>query len=178
MDIQDYTRFVAPIKAQMVNSIWRIVRHQQDTEDVLQDVLVLVMRRIGKVRRHPCPAALILRMCVNGALDHLRKRHGRGKGLESWRRGREAEPTGAAPGDRLSSEEQQAWVLELLRGLPKREAEAIVLVAVEELSYREIGKAMGCRESTVRVLVSKARRRLKAAYGGSSALLNAEVSES
>jgi DNA-directed RNA polymerase specialized sigma24 family protein len=45
--------------------------------------------------------------------------------------------------------------------LPPREREAFVLVEIEELSSTEAGRAMAISDSTVRVLVTRARARLQ-----------------
>lgn len=48
-----------------------------------------------------------------------------------------------------------------LATLPPREREAFVLVEIEELSSTEAARAMGIADSTVRVLVTRARARLQ-----------------
>ncbi len=50
-----------------------------------------------------------------------------------------------------------------LAALPAREREAFVLVEIEELSSTDAGRAMGISDSTVRVLVTRARARLHGA---------------
>src|ERR1700744_6193269 len=57
----DFQRFVAPVQRRRVDGVWRIVRDVQETEDVMQEVLVQVFERFEEVRRHPNPTALLLR---------------------------------------------------------------------------------------------------------------------
>ncbi|MBN2310785.1 MAG: RNA polymerase sigma factor [Candidatus Hydrogenedentes bacterium] len=175
MDAQEYDELVVPIRQRMVNAIWRITRDAHATDDVLQDVLVRMLRRFGRIRRHPNPTALVLRMCVNEAIDHVRRRRRHAVALEAVRVA-EAQ-RGGLTGQAEHAEAREA-VLQALGMLPKREAEAMVLLAVEELSSRDIAEAMGCRESTVRVLISKARKRLRAALKRGDIALDVEVSES
>ena len=160
----DYSTLIAPIRHRMVNSIWRIAANADDTEDILQEVLASIIRRFDRVRAHANPTALILRMCINHALDHVRRRRIRTVGLEDA-------PDEAlvhdapAPAELLIRQEERAVVLEALGRLPRREAEAILLVAIEDQPYCEAARAMQCRESTVRVLITKARKRLRAMLG-------------
>lgn len=161
MNEDDYTALIAPIRHRMVNCIWRIVANADDTEDVLQEVLISIVRRFEKIRAHENPTALILRMCINHALDHARRRKVVLVAIEDAP-GKALVHDAPAPATLLIRQQERAAVLEALCRLPRREAEAVQLVAVEDQPYLDAAKAMHCRESTVRVLITKARRRLRA----------------
>ena len=64
----------------------------------------------------------------------------------------------AAPG---SNRADLAFARGQLAALPAREREAFVLVEIEELTSVEAAGAMGISDSTVRVLLSRARNRLQ-----------------
>jgi len=167
MDNDDYSTLIAPIRRRMVNSIWRIVRDSEETEDVLQEALLLILKRFDRIRAHPNPTALILRLCINQALDHLRRnqRHNRNRAEDlDIERLSAGTPNAAVV---LMREEQRTAVFAALKTLPPREAEALLLRAVEDQPYGEVARAMGCRESTVRVLISHARKRLRALFARS-----------
>ena len=70
-DNSDYEDLIRPIEHQMIRSVWRIVADPGDAEDAFQDALAKVWKNWGRVRRHPNPHALILRMCANAAYDAL-----------------------------------------------------------------------------------------------------------
>lgn len=159
----DYVTFVEPIRHRMVNSIWKIVRDPEDTDDVLQDVLLRVAQKVASIRKHPNPTALILRMCINLAIDSRRKTGCRIRHLNPGASVERLRTKTPSPSDQILWQERQEQVLAAIHDLPPRQAESIILLAIEDFSYPEIAQAMGCRESTVRVLVSKARKRLKAA---------------
>lgn len=159
----DYTQFIEPIRHRMVNSIWKIARNPDDTDDILQNALLNVTRNMTSIRKHPNPTALILRTCINCAIDFRRKASCRPVELDCAETVHEISTPQASPAERMLWRERQARVLNAIQTLPPREAEAIVLLAVEDFSYPQIAQAMGCREATVRVLVMKARKRLKEA---------------
>lgn len=173
MQQADYDRWIAPLQERMVRCVWRIVRDPHDTEDVIQEVLFRVAQRFAVVRRHPNPAALLLRICANAALDHLRRRQSEPVAIE---RAIEV-PTmdWETPESRLAREERRLALLAFLRELPEREAEAITLHALEGLEYREAALAMACSESTVRVLVGRARERFREAFPHRQLDLPAEI---
>ena len=71
-------------------------------------------------------------------------------------------PDPAAPTvQNVSGAEEHAQVLQAMGLLPKNQARAILMHAVEEIPYGEIATAMSCREATVRKHVARARTRLR-----------------
>ncbi|MBI3647786.1 MAG: sigma-70 family RNA polymerase sigma factor [Actinobacteria bacterium] len=55
-----------------------------------------------------------------------------------------------------------------VKGLPRRQQEAVVLCYRVGLSIEEVAQAMGCKEGTVRTHLSRARKVLRAALKGVS----------
>ena len=64
-----YDRYLAPLEDQMIRSVWRIVCHQDDAEDVLQNAIAIVIKKQKRIMAHPNPRALILRVCLDAAYD-------------------------------------------------------------------------------------------------------------
>lgn len=146
----------------MINCTWRIVRSAADTDDVIQEVLLHVFKRFDEIRRHPNPTALLLRICTQKSLDHLRrcKTHG-GPPVELPTNLSASAPS---PRQQLANIELRDQLLAFIGRLPPREAEAISLFALEELGYPEVAAAMNCSEPTVRVLVNRARERFRSKF--------------
>lgn len=163
MPHDDYERLVIPIQERMVNAVWRIVQDMHETEDVVQEALVQIMHRFSEVRRHPNPTALMLRICSNKALDHVRSRKSRRDTLD--RLPPAPQHDAATPSQALAHAEDRILILDFLQTLPEREAEAITLYALEDLDYAAVAEAMGCFQVTVRVLIGRARRRFRKEFG-------------
>jgi RNA polymerase sigma factor (sigma-70 family) len=126
-------------------------------------VLVQVLKRFSRIRRHPNPTALLLRMCINQALDHLRRCRSRRAALA--RLPVDSAPAPASPAGQLAQAEDRERLLAFVGSLPAREAEAVTLHILEELDYAAVAEAMGCSQSTVRVHVGRARERFRSAFG-------------
>jgi RNA polymerase sigma factor (sigma-70 family) len=157
-----YERLVAPIEAQMIRSIWRVVRDPDEAQDALQDALVTMWRRWDQLETHPQPHALVLRMCINAAYDTLRRRRRRGRWVDAGTAPEEV-PDGAPSAlQAVSGAEQQVRVRRAIAALPRNQAIAIVLHAIEEMPYEDVAAAMRCREVTVRTHVARARAKLRA----------------
>jgi RNA polymerase sigma factor (sigma-70 family) len=74
----------------------------------------------------------------------------------------EPEPNFAGRSDeRVDDERQTQGALDLLRRLPPRERDVLVLCAVMELSYEDAALALGVPVGTVRSRLSRARARLR-----------------
>ncbi|MCP4643216.1 MAG: RNA polymerase sigma factor [bacterium] len=173
VDNTDYSSLIEPIKRRMTSAVWRIVRDPHETEDVVGEVLMRLVRDMDRVREHRNPTAFMLRMCTSAAIDHVRKRNRRGRLLERWWKERPATADAPASGPAERREIREA-VLGAVARLPRREGEAILLHAVEGFTYAETAEAMGCRESTVRVLVTRARKRLRESAALARALQGVE----
>jgi len=156
----DYDVLVRPLESRMMRSIWRIVRQREAAEDALQDALALIWKKRDVVARHPKPEALILRIAVSAAYDAVRKSRRRLRheipGLPDDRVDDAAPEVGKGIEDR----DLRTAILGAIGRLPRRQAMAVLLHIVEELSYEDIARALGCSESTVRVHVMRGRERL------------------
>jgi RNA polymerase sigma factor (sigma-70 family) len=159
-DHGDYESLIAPIKDQMIRSVWRIVRNTDDFDDAFQEALAMIWKRLAKIRRHPNPQALILRICINAAYQVLRKKaqHRRREEIDAIPADF-ADPSPSAA-ESLSLQDERMEIFQAISKLPHSQAEAVLMRFVQELSYHDIAQALGCREATARKHVARARIRL------------------
>jgi RNA polymerase sigma factor (sigma-70 family) len=123
------------------------------------------MARIWKhrerVRSHPNPVALVLRIAIQAAID-VRRRESRW-----WRMGGHAMARGAGagydadPGATAERREARDLVLDAIARLPDRQAAAVTMRVMEDAPYETIAAALGCAEPTARVHVLRGREKLK-----------------
>ncbi len=155
-----YDALIRPVQEQMLRSIWRITRVAEDAEDALQESLTVIWKRRARIGRHPRPRALMLRICVNCACDVLRTRLRR-RAREKTLVDPDALHTKQGPvGERFEREEVREAISHALVRLPRRQATAVVMRYLLELSYEEIGHTLGCSETTARVHVNRAGKKL------------------
>jgi RNA polymerase sigma-70 factor (ECF subfamily) len=156
-----YDELIAPLEARMMHSIWRVVRNADLAEDCLQDALAVVWKKRYRIRLHPNPQALILKICLDAAYDSLRK-------LGHMRRQTDLSPLDNAPAppdhdaDRdLEEREIVEQVQQAIRRLPKKRALAVMMRLIQEESFEAIALALDCSEVTVRIHVSRGRAQLR-----------------
>ncbi len=154
----EFTRLVLCRRARMLRSIWRVLRNADLAEDALQDALATLWRKLPVLARHPNPDALVLRVSLNAALDHLRvhaRRRRRDVSLDSA--DGIALPAPAAGYDPAVLDE----VRFAISRLPRRQATAILLRAIHDESYETIARTLECSEITARGHVLRARENLR-----------------
>jgi RNA polymerase sigma-70 factor (ECF subfamily) len=147
------------------------LEHERD--DILQDIFLLLWRRIDSYRGDAALKTWILRVGINH-LNNYRRR------VDAKRRREVATDTLSAPngqfdvagGEDLSPERQlerktlrEAIQTALSRLSPSRKI-AVVLRDLQELSYDEIALILGIPEGTVKSRVARARMDLAVLLGG------------
>jgi RNA polymerase sigma-70 factor (ECF subfamily) len=144
-----YDRFAA-----MVHGILLARVPRGDVDDLVQDVFVQAMRRLGSLRSDEAFAPWLAAIARNRARDH-------------WRRSRD---TVELPDDVAGAphpEGEAETVLAAIRGLPDAYRETLVLRLVEGMTGPEIAERTGLTPGSVRVNLHRGMRMLREALGRS-----------
>jgi len=142
--------------------------------DLLQETYVTALRRLERYRGDGPLGAWLRRIAVRKALDWRRgflsrtRRH-LAFGLAA------PQEAPAAPAPHFAGE--RAAFMTALGRLSAKQRAALILREVEELSFAEIGGALGCREATVRVHLHRAKESMRRELGGGERPVFAEEAE-
>jgi RNA polymerase sigma factor (sigma-70 family) len=158
---QTYDRVVRPIEDRMIRSIWRIVRNPQDAEDAMQDALVIVLKQWDRISRHPSPQSLVLKICIDAAYDVTRRTVRRRQVVALGEGVVEQASFSKLPSEEMAGKEQYAEIITAIHRLPRQQATAMLMRAVQEEPYENIAAALGCSEATARKHVARSRQRLR-----------------
>ena len=154
-------QLIQPVERRMISSIWRVLRDPDDAEDALQQALEIIWKRLNRIRKHPNPHALILKICIDTAYDVLRRRI-RTNQREDVRELEEGfAETSLIPSEALANQETEAEIYGAIGQLPCNQAKAILMRLTQEQSYKDIADALGCSEATARTHVKRGRARLR-----------------
>lgn len=156
-----YDRIVGPVEERMIRSIWRIVANAQDAEDAMQNALLVVWKRWGRVAKHASPEALVLKIAIDAAYDITRRRLREQNRKTSQSAVEELADRTRSPVEQLIQAELHAEVLAAIHRLSRRQAVAMLMRVFEDLPYSQIAAAMGCTEATARKHVARANARLQ-----------------
>lgn len=152
-----FTLIVDRYHAAMVRVASLFVCGQAAAEDVVQDVWVIVVRRIGSFEGRCSLKTWLFRIVTNRAKT-AGQREGRHTPI-SMIPGADfggREPM-ADPDDRILMEDAMGVVREAIRGLPENQRQVITLRDVEGCGATEVCERLGLTEGNQRVLLHRAR---------------------
>lgn len=138
---------------------WRILRHAQDCEDVLQEVFIEAHELFerGEISH---PRTLLNKMVAFRAIDLLRKRRvtssiGNSPVLDE------------TPGPQRTAinHEEALRLRSIVAELPLRQAVVFCLVHFERLSHDEIASTLEISNGAVAMALHKARAKLREVFG-------------
>ena len=119
-------------------------------EEIAQEALLRAHREWGRLERYDKPGAWVRRVAINLATSAQRRRGAEARALERVAR----RPTLPAPPPEVDG----FWTL--VRQLPPRQAAAVALHYLDDLSIAEIADALDCAEGTAKAHLHKARTSL------------------
>ena len=137
-----------------------------DCQDLAQEILLQAWRSLPSFAGNSQPATWFYRVALNTAMNWQRKdkpRRARQKPLL------EVQPISTeAPDDgQLQHRDTVEQLYKAINQLPKTDA-ALVLLYLDELSYREMAEVLGISESNVGVKLSRANKALAELMKGAS----------
>jgi RNA polymerase sigma-70 factor (ECF subfamily) len=144
----------------------RMLGNEQDAEDVTQDVLLQVVRKLDTFRGEAAFPTWLHRVTVNAALAHRRKRavreeHRSPDPLESFLEdGHHTEPMrpwSVAPDQHALDKETQQLIEEAIARLPEAYRDVFVLADVEQLPNADIAQMLGLSTPAVKSRLHRAR---------------------
>lgn len=151
------------------HAICAVVSHPEDAREVEQQAWVKAWRSLGRFRGRSGFYTWVYRIAVNTALDWVRSRARRPEDPMP-----EAGPEALAvaladhapsemprPDREVQRAEFRVLFQRALEQLSPQHRTALVLREIEQLSYEEIARVMGCRVGTVMSRIFYARRQLQ-----------------
>ncbi|MES2778397.1 MAG: sigma-70 family RNA polymerase sigma factor [Bacteroidota bacterium] len=178
-----FTRF----SDRIYNTALSVLQHQEDAEDITQEVFVEVYRSVKNFRQDSSLSTWIYKVTVSKCTDHLKrtKAQKRFAFLSSLFGDdndlRHDKPHFDHPGILMEHKEHSKVLFFALQKLPEKQQLAYTLAKIEGLSYAEVAASMGTSVSSVESLLFRANdnlRSLLSAYykkniqGGASSLLS------
>jgi len=157
-----YERF----RERVFNVALRIVGNRDEAGDVLQDVFVLLFRKIHRFRERAVFASWVYRVTVNVSLDCLRRRRRAPSPTSSTLLLDGAQepvsPGLTGPERHMAQRDLERHVQESLLLLSDRLRLVIVLRYLEGLSYSDIAEILDCSIGTVKSRLNRAHTALRA----------------
>jgi RNA polymerase sigma-70 factor, ECF subfamily len=153
---------------------YHFLRDAADADEAVQDAFVKVFSHIESFREDLPFEVWFTRILINGCLDRQKARKRRAKwtgpsldGEPGERSKAEALPgPGSSPEELLLLRERRGQIASAVGKLPERQRTIFLLCHYEGCSSKEVSTITGLNESTVRVHLFRAVRKLRSLLGG------------
>jgi RNA polymerase sigma-70 factor (ECF subfamily) len=152
-------------------TVWRVLRHREDTEDVVQEVFVTAHRALPRFRGESKVSTWLHRIAVTRALNYVDRSE------ERLRRASDPIDPEARNGPRaigtplraLEAKELMRRLADCLEKLPVAWRAVLALRDAEDNSYEHIAETLHVELGTVRSRLARARASLKDCVEGGAA---------
>jgi len=167
----EFERMVLPQISHLYTVAFYLTRDKAEAEDLVQETCLRAFRFFDQFQPGTnCRAWL---KCILGRLfiNRCRQKRREPETMDLEKIGQVYESIGEErekaermnPESLFSSMLKNYEIEEALRGLPEKYRTAVIFVDIEELSYKETAKVMGCPLGTIRSRVSRGHRILQVA---------------
>jgi RNA polymerase sigma-70 factor (ECF subfamily) len=169
-----FAELVGRHQRRAVRIAFHYLRDAADSDEAVQDAFVKAYTHFGTFREELPFEIWFTRILINGCLDRLKARRRRERWIASPvvdSYGVERDPAeylparGPSPEDQVLADERRRHLMDALSRLPERQRLVFVLSHFEGRSSREVSQTTGLNESTVRVHLFRAIRRLRGLLG-------------
>ena len=164
-DLDAFEAFYKAYRPKLRGFILNIVSNEEAVDEVFDDVMMVVWKKIADFEGRSKLSTWVFSIAYRRAL----KERGRRIEVEYTDEVAAAEIAESAAEQEVEAGRTRGRIKAALFKLPPDQGSVVRLAYFEGLSYREISAIMDCPEDTVKTRMFHARRKLKAALGGTLA---------
>jgi len=148
--------------AYLCQSIYRFVRDEEITKDIVQDVFLKYWQKIYELRITESPKSYLLKACIHQALNYLKERERRLNRENAFAVDTTKSPDPSSqPDTKYEAAETSSTIQESIDQLPPACRNAFLLSRYEEKSYKEIASLLNISVNTVEKHIGKALKILR-----------------
>ena len=154
---------------------WHYLRDVAEADEAVQDAFVKAYTHIKSFQRNLSFEVWLTRILINGCLDRQKARTRRSRWIlpvaDAGRRDQDAieratRPSERSPEAQLLAREWREQLIAAVQKLPDRQRLVFMLCHYSDHSTRDVAEMTGLNESTVRVHLFRAIRKLRTAMEG------------
>jgi len=144
--------------------IYTYLKNTADTDDVTQEVFILVYRKLHSFQGKSSLKSWIYSIAINKSKDYLRNWRVRNRRLKEklMQTASHAEKETNTPEESTLKQSESDELLDQVMNLKTKYREAIILYHFEELTIKEISSTLSVKQATVRTRLKRGREKLQA----------------
>lgn len=162
MDVQTFKQRILPVQGRLFRLAKLFLRNREEAEDALQEVLLRLWSHRQELDTYHSLEALAVRMTKNLCLDKL-KAH-RNQKMTDEAALLQVTADGISPYRQAELADSAQLMRRLMDELPDQQKLILHLRDVEEYTFEEIEQVTGLSINNIRVILSRARQRLRESY--------------
>ena len=162
-DLDAFRDLIEPHQASVFRIALSVLGNREEAEEATQDTFVRVYRGLHSFRGDAAFRGWVCRVAVNtcyNASRRARRRRAVEKAMDPWILPETGSGDKASPESETADREIGRKLRELIRKLPEKLHEVVVLSYLRDLSHDEIADALGIPRGTVKSRLHLARERL------------------
>lgn len=167
--MQDFYDSILPLTDRLYRYAYRLAQNERDAEDLVQDTLLRAYAKFEQFQTGTSPQAWLLVILRSIFINKYRKkkREGTQISIEDMASGVDRirpvdyKDLPTTPEDFLFRDVLDADLRDALLKLPQHYQEVIMLVDMEEMSYREVSEVLKIPQGTVMSRLHRARKTLQ-----------------
>ncbi len=157
MDAESFKKAYLPFHRKLYHVAHQLLENEADAEDLIQEAYLKLWDKRDGLSAISNPEAFCVTLVKNMCFDMLRSsKYITGKqmaGLETIHT--------FSPADDLETRDNARQVKSLIARLPEQQQQVIVLRDMKECTYEEIEQITGLNAINIRVLLSRARKKIR-----------------
>ena len=143
-----------PLSGPLYRVAYYILESREEAEDAVHDLFMKLWRLRENLETVTSPKAYCISMMRNLCIDRIRTSGPRREELNEMIFGEDTER-------RMYGREELKRTAKAIEGLPQTERKVLEMRVFEGLDYDEIARRTSMTEASLRVILSRARKRLK-----------------
>ncbi len=157
-DREAFELIVTKYQSQLLHFTWSILRDRDEAKDVTQDSFVRSYLNLHKYDPKKSFKTWLFTIAYNRSMDAIRQNRARSRLIDGFTKENPTQGPRENPERRLENSQE---FHSIMRKLNRKERTALSLKLNEGYLAREIAEIMGCKESTIRVHIMNAKKKLK-----------------
>ena len=156
-DLEAFDQIYQSTSRFVYNVALRMIRNQEDAEEITQDVFLVVYRKLKEFRFESSFKTWVYRIAVNSALNYVKKNSKTRHDVVYDEQIHDVSDGEGIKIVELENKEQVDWFLEKLNS---EQRVCVILRSFEGLSYQQIAETLKININTVRSRLKRAREQM------------------
>lgn len=157
MTSEEFKNTVIPFSRKLYPMLFRILKDEEETRDALQDLMVKLWNKRNELQNCSNPSAYIITIAKNHSFDLLKKKRPLRIGEKEEQKIKDLQDEDSG----METRERYSHVRKAIDVLPEKYRTVIQLRDIDGMEFDEISEMTGFEVSYVRVILSRARQKVK-----------------